>query len=195
MLGTKYFLSMVAVLIVLSMQTSLANEKAVGLVELVVGHVYAISTTGEKRELSHNMPVYVGDTLHVDTKGNLLIMMSDSSRLGIYPDTTVNIKAFTFGENKAHAHFDFKKGTLILVYGEMIKEDIDINLPYIIADKNSETPVKSWDEAEKTWQPVNKNTSQAVVLSPLVIKDPEGKFVLLTTLEVVKEYVPPSQLQ
>lgn len=72
------------------------SADSIGMVDMIQGEVYAISTTGEKRRLTGNAPIYEGDTIETIGEGAVVILMADGAQWDIFDNSKMEIISYQY---------------------------------------------------------------------------------------------------
>jgi hypothetical protein len=111
-----------AIGLLLSMHNSLAiSADSIGMVDMIQGEVYAISTSGEKRRLSGNAPIYEGDFVETE-KGAVVLVMADGTQFTIYDESRMKMKVYQFhkqGHPDDRAEYAIFVGNVEFFSGDM----------------------------------------------------------------------------
>ncbi|MEN8219607.1 MAG: hypothetical protein ABFS56_25300 [Pseudomonadota bacterium] len=99
---------------------------SIGMVDIIQGEVYAISATGERRQLSSNAPIYVGDSIETEN-GAVVLVMADGTQFDIYDNSRLRINAYQFQEqNSDHAEYTIENGQVDYFSGDMEQRDNEV---------------------------------------------------------------------
>ena len=105
--------------------------EAVGKVQFVLGDVTAVNG-GESRQLKKMDPIYESDTIETGPKGSTQLMMMDSARIAVRPNSAFIIAEYRLDDDNSASVLSVLKGgfrTLSGKIGEQAKENYRVETP------------------------------------------------------------------
>ena len=102
--------------------------QSIGKVILSFGQNFAVSETGEQRNLKRQSDIFADDLLKTGAKGRLQIRFSDGSRLSLKPESEFRIAEYRFDEaqpDEGKAIYQLLKGGMRTISGQIGKKNRD----------------------------------------------------------------------